>query len=163
MHDIAPVLSRCPEDPSKTQIIIVAHANPGGGLPQWAAKTAVNALAPIEPFKLFHKINENVKRNQPQIRERLAEAEMVSNVPPGRTPRPGGMAQLGYACFWPKGGGIVEGGTIHQPSNPTSSQKEGDNSAAETEKTGRETIKNLDHEHSDSLNSEIEEASLSGA
>jgi hypothetical protein len=87
----------------------VAHANPGG-VPQWAAKTAVNALAPIEPFKLFHKINENVQRNKPQLRERLMKAEMVgANLPKGRSPRPAGMAQLGYACFWPNGGGVYEG------------------------------------------------------
>jgi hypothetical protein len=112
------VISRCPEDPSKTQITIIAHANPGGGLPPWAAKTAVNALAPIEPFKLFHKINENVKRNQPELRERLREAEMVSNMPPGRSPRPGGIAQLGYACFWPKGGGSIEGSSTRQTHSP---------------------------------------------
>ena len=73
-------------------------------------KTAVNALAPIEPFKLFHKINENVQRNRPQLRERLLQAEMVgSNLPQGRSPRPAGMAQLGYACYWPNGGGVFEG------------------------------------------------------
>ena len=104
------VLSRCPDDPEKTVIYLVAHANPGGGVPQWAVKTAVNALAPIEPFKLFHKINENVQRNRPQLRERLLQAEMVgSNLPHGRSPRPAGMAQLGYACFWPNGGGVYEG------------------------------------------------------
>ena len=87
----------------------MAHANPGN-VPQWAAKTAVNALVPIEPFKLFHKINENVKRNQPQLRERLHQAEMVgSNLPKGKSSRPAGMAQLGYACFWPNGGGVYEG------------------------------------------------------
>jgi hypothetical protein len=103
------VFTRCPEDSQKTKIYIVAHANPGG-VPQWAAKTAVNALAPIEPFKLFHKINENVQRNKPQLRERLMQAEMVgANLPKGRSPRPAGMAQLGYACFWPNGGGVYEG------------------------------------------------------
>jgi len=100
---------------------IVAHANPGGGLPQWAAKTAVNALAPIEPFKLFHKINVNVQRNQPKLRERLKEAEMVSTMPPGRSPRPGGIAQLGYACYWPNGGGNIEGNSHQQQSQEPSS------------------------------------------
>jgi hypothetical protein len=102
------VISRSLDDPSKTQITIVAHANPGGGLPPWASKTAVNALAPIEPFKLFHKINEQVQRNQSELGERFKQAEMVSGVPPGRSRRPGGMAQLGYACFWPNGGGSVD-------------------------------------------------------
>ncbi|KAL3917544.1 MAG: hypothetical protein SGARI_007683 [Bacillariaceae sp.] len=94
------------------------------GLPQWATKTAVNALAPIEPFKLCHKINENVKRHQPELRERLEEAEMVSTMPPGRSPRPGGMAQLGYACYWPKGGGSVEGGAS-KPKHSLSENSEG--------------------------------------
>ena len=103
------VFTRCPEDPQKTKIYLVAHANPGS-VPQWAAKTAVNALAPIEPFKLFHKINENVQRNKPQLRERLMKAEMVgASLPQGLSPRPAGMAQLGYACFWPNGGGVYEG------------------------------------------------------
>jgi hypothetical protein len=75
---------------------------------------------PIEPFKLFHKINENVKRKQPQLRERLQQAEMVSTLPPGRSPRPAGMAQLGYACFWPNGGGLKEGGSP-KPTNPEDS------------------------------------------
>jgi len=116
----ANILSRCPDDPdNKTIVQIVAHANPGG-VPQWAAKTAVNALAPIEPFKLFHKINEHVQRNQPQLRERLHHAEMVgSNLPKGRSPRPAGMAQLGYACFWPNGGGVYEGS--HKQSNDSPS------------------------------------------
>lgn len=103
------VFERSPDDPEKTIIRIVAHANPGAGVPQWAKKTAVNALAPIEPFKLFHKINQNVKRSRPQLREKLEEVEMVgSTLPDGRSARPAGMAQLGYACFWPNGGGRFE-------------------------------------------------------
>lgn len=94
-------------------------------MPQWAAKTAVNALAPIEPFKLFHKINANVQRSRPQLRQRLQEAEMVSTLPSGRSPRPAGMAQLGYACFWPNGGGIKEGGTI-----PFSNSEESEESSS---------------------------------
>ena len=87
---------------------MISHANPGGNVPAWACKTAVNAMAPVEPFKIFQKINKNVKQNLPQLRERLEEAEMVSS-PSGRSSRPAGIAQLGYACFWPKGGGTVEG------------------------------------------------------
>lgn len=158
------VLSRCPEDPSKTQVIIVAHANPGGGLPKWASKTAVNALAPIEPFKLFHKINENVRRNQPKIRERFAEAEMVSNVPPGRTHRPGGMAQLGYACFWPKGGGIVEGGITEQSLDATKPSPRGDDGGFDPRKSDSDTT-NMDSEYdkSSTLTDDMEVASLAGA
>lgn len=102
-------LSRCPDDPSKTRIEIVACCRPGGGLPDWATKTAVKALAPLEPFKLFHKINDQVIRNKDQIKERLQEIEVTgSSMPPGRSSKPGGFAQLGYACFWPNGGGKEE-------------------------------------------------------
>ena len=112
---------------------MISHAKPGGNVPGWAQKTAVNALAPIEPFKIFHKINENVKRNQPKLRERLQEAEMVS-LPGGRSSRPAGIAQLGYACFWPNGGGQIEGGgqklnissqeTNNESSDPTLEQQQ---------------------------------------
>lgn len=72
---------------------ILAHAKPGGDIPIWAMHTAMNAVAPIEPFKLFYKINQNVmtwsnnKTNQ------------VENVSDKR--KPAGLSQLGYACFWP--------------------------------------------------------------
>lgn len=100
---------RSPDDPEKTVIELVAHASPGAGVPQWACKTAVNALAPIEPFKLFNKINKNVNRSRPQLREKIQQVEMVgSTLPDGRSARPAGMAQLGYACFWPQGGGRFE-------------------------------------------------------
>lgn len=109
-------ISRCPEDPEKTVLTMIAHANPGGNVPAWACKTAVNALAPVEPFKIFQKINQHVKQNQPKLRERLQEAEMVS-LPGGRSPRPAGIAQLGYACFWPNGGGSIEGGQLPKVSS----------------------------------------------
>ena len=62
---------------------------------------------------------------------------MVSTMPPGRSPRPGGIAQLGYACFWPKGGGNIEGNNNSQSnrqlpgqtaSSPTASDTETENS-----------------------------------
>jgi hypothetical protein len=112
------VISRCSDDPSKTKISIIAHCRPGGGLPEWATKTAVKALAPIEPFKLFHKINEEVLRNQDRIRKFVQEQaeEMGSSPPPpGRSSRPGGFAQIGYACFWPNGGGKEEQIDISNP------------------------------------------------
>jgi hypothetical protein len=154
------VLSRCPEDPSKTRITIIAHANPGGGLPKWAAKTAVNALAPIEPFKLFHKINENVKQNQPQLRERLKEAEMVSTMPPGRSPRPGGIAQLGYACYWPKGGGNIENNSNSQSNRQLSQQRtsetetENSNETNHDQEMGTPTLMKEDDDFSNSGTSE---------
>ena len=134
----ASVFTRCSDDPEKTEIQIIAHANPGGGVPAWATKTAVNALAPIEPFKLFHKINENVQRNRPQLRDLLEKAEMVgANMPKGRSPRPAGMAQLGYACFWPNGGGVFEGNL--QRSKEETGQPNGTSLAeTETESTAKQ-------------------------
>jgi hypothetical protein len=45
-------ISRDPSDPNnKTCITMVSHANPGGGLPQWAMNTAINAVVQVEPFK----------------------------------------------------------------------------------------------------------------
>jgi hypothetical protein len=41
---------------------------------------------------------------------------MVSSVP-GRSNHPGGLSQLGYACFWPEGGGLTEG-LIHPHHDP---------------------------------------------
>lgn len=76
-----------------------------------ATKTAINAVAPIEPFKLFHRIGEYSK----QITPPLEKTEMVHSVT-GRSTRPAGLSQLGYACFWPDGGGLTEG-MLH-PSHP---------------------------------------------
>jgi hypothetical protein len=102
------VIMKHPDDPNKTKFALVAHANPGGDIPQWACKTAVNAIAPIEPFKLFHKINSNVKRASPQLQ--VHRTEMVGSLS-GRSSKPAGLSQMGYACFWPQGGGLREGFT----------------------------------------------------
>jgi hypothetical protein len=78
-----------------------------------ATKTAVNAVAPIEPFKLFHRIGEHVSRVGSQ---QLEKTEMVAHtltLTPGRSCRPAGLSQLGYAAFWPKGGGLIEGVLHH--------------------------------------------------
>lgn len=106
-------ISRDPDDPEKTRIAMLSHGNPGRDVPGWAVKTAVNTLLPIEPFKLFYKLNKGVARRRPELERRLEEIEMVS-APPGRTARPAGLAQLGYACFWPHGGGVEEG-IMHRP------------------------------------------------
>jgi len=122
------LIARHPTDPTKTQISLVAHANPGGNVPRWALKTAVNALAPIEPFKLFHKINENVSKHEQDLHggrwshmddggngdgavsgDHLATTASSTMNAENRMSRPAGMAQLGYACFWPNGGGKQEG------------------------------------------------------
>jgi hypothetical protein len=70
----------------------------------------VNAVAPIQPFKLFHRIDKNVKQAGPQ---QLEQTEMVAHTILGQSPRPAGLSQLGYAAFWPKGGGLVEGVLHH--------------------------------------------------
>ena len=38
---------------------------------------------------------------------------------PGRSGKPGGLSQMGYACFWPKGGGLQEGGSSSTNNNNT--------------------------------------------
>ena len=117
----------------------MAHCRPGGGLPEWAAKTAVKALAPIEPFKLFHKINEQVIRNKYQLKERVKEAEeRGSTLPPGRSSRPGGFAQLGYACFWPNGGGKEERTGISPPTEQPLQDSIDNNQAIGSADDGRE-------------------------
>lgn len=103
----ATYISRDPNDPERTRMALVAHANPGPDVPAWACKTAVNALAPIEPFKLFHKINLAVTQCRPQLSRDLKEIRQVGSG--GRSSRPGGLSMLGYACFWPQGGGLCEG------------------------------------------------------
>jgi len=101
-------IGRDPDDHSKTQICMLAHGKPGPDVPNWALRTAVKALAPIEPFRLFHRINENIIKALPELERKrsLEEAEVVSSS--GRSRRPAGIAQLGYACFWPNGGGLIE-------------------------------------------------------
>jgi len=97
-------ISRDSDDRTKTRFCLLAHADPGGGLPQWACKSAVNAVAPIEPFKLFHNIEECVqRRGDPPPRTGGLAAAL-----PGRSSRPAGVSQMGYACFWPGGGGLLD-------------------------------------------------------
>lgn len=102
----ATFISPDPQDPGKTRMSMIAHAAPGGSLPQWAVKTAMGAVTPIEPFKLYHYINENVQKFKPELEKlKLARAEQVST--PGRSNQPVGIAQIGFAAFWPKGGGLM--------------------------------------------------------
>lgn len=97
-------ISPDPDDPNKTRFSLVTHANPGPDVSPWMARVAVNNLVPIEPFKLFHKINKFV-----QSYELDPNRTQMVNSSPGRSNRPGGLSQMGYACFWPKGGGLKEG------------------------------------------------------
>jgi hypothetical protein len=69
-----------------------------------AVKTAVGAIAPIEPFNLWYYINDQVNKAKPQLEKlKLERMEQVSV--PGRSNQGVGMAQIGFACFWPNGGG----------------------------------------------------------
>ena len=113
-------ISRHPDDPEKTRICMVSHGNPGSDVPKWAMKTAVNSLVPIEPFKLFHKINQGIQNCREELEQKsrqLDDMELVSSG--GVSRRPAGLAQLGYACFWPEGGGIQEGGADTAASTTT--------------------------------------------
>ncbi|KAL3802102.1 hypothetical protein HJC23_010858 [Cyclotella cryptica] len=89
-------ISKDPDDPNKTRITMLAHANPGGGLPQWAMTTAVNAVVQIEPFKLFHNINEGVsKYSEPPSTVSPSHQLASINSLPGRSNKPAGLAQGG--------------------------------------------------------------------
>eukprot|EP00978_Attheya_sp_CCMP212_P049633 scaffold689689_cov39-Attheya_sp.AAC.1 len=78
---------------------------------RFAARTAVNAVAPIEPFKLFHKIDKGVQTAGPFTSSNEASS--------GRSSKPAGLSSIGYACFWPNGGGIHDAPT----SGDSSTQK----------------------------------------
>lgn len=106
-------LSKDPDDPNKTIFSILSHADPGGGVPAWAIKTAINAIAPIEPFKLFHRIESRVIESKEDYANRAAPLSVI----PGRSSIPGGLSQMGYACFWPNGGGFKEGYQHHVNDN----------------------------------------------
>jgi hypothetical protein len=102
-------ISPHPEDPSKTLIALLAHASPGPDVPHWASKTAVRALVPIEPFKLFAKINDGIAAHRDELEQAIPPPEMIrKGGEDGRSIKPAGMAQMGYACFWPHGGGQQE-------------------------------------------------------
>jgi hypothetical protein len=124
----ATYISPDPDDPDgRTRIAMLAHASPGKDIPQWACRTAIQSLVPIEPYRLFHKINEGVKQCRPELQELFTRqqqqqenyegthvTEMVGNNTGrgGSTSRsPAGLAQMGFACFWPNGGGEKEVGS----------------------------------------------------
>jgi len=139
-------IGRDPEDPEhRTRITIIAHGNPGRDVPNWAMKTAIGALVQIEPFKLFYKINEGIKKKQPELHEELEQAQLVSKRPDGRTSRPAGIAQLGYACFWPQGGGTVDkplmsnGGIVAENSTLGDLERPADDPAEEPASTNKST------------------------
>lgn len=87
-------------------------------------KTAVNAITPLEPFKLFHYINQNVLNAKQKLEKfKLERMDQVSV--PGRSNQPVGMAQIGFACFWPNGGGLLPPGvTTASPSTAVDSSSD---------------------------------------
>lgn len=97
----ANLISPHPDDPEKTRFTILALADPGGGLSQWAMKAAVNAVAPIEPFKLYYKLKRAIKCYEPSSTEMVSTSSGTSAT--AASGKPAGLSQLGYACFWPKG------------------------------------------------------------
>ena len=66
----------------------------------------MNAVVPIIPFKIFHSIEQGVKRAQ--LRSETTSPNDSSSDTPNRSYRAGGISQVGYACFWPNGGGLKE-------------------------------------------------------
>ena len=118
-----------PDNPEhRTRIALLAHASPGKDVPLWACRTAVQSLVPIEAYRLFHKINEGIKQCRPELQEILNRqqrendddtpiTEMVGNNTGGGrggsiiSRHPAGLAQMGFACFWPNGGGEQELGS----------------------------------------------------
>jgi hypothetical protein len=71
--------------------------------------TAVNAVVQIEPFKLFHNINQGVSSyHEPSSSVSSSHQFATVTSLPGRSNKPAGMAQMGYVCFWPNGGGLKE-------------------------------------------------------
>ena len=103
-------------DPNRTHIAMVAHASPGADVPSWACRAAIQSLAPLEPFRLFYRINRGVQQAREELHA-LKAAELVrsaansgscSNGSAPSQRRPAGLAQMGFACFWPNGGGEIE-------------------------------------------------------
>ena len=63
-----------------------------------AMKTAINAVAPIEPFKLFYKIDKGVNTWAKKLMNTDQAEEDTGGI---IRLRAAGLSQLGYACFWP--------------------------------------------------------------
>jgi hypothetical protein len=100
----ATFIGRDPNDPSKTRICMIDHSCPGNDIPAWACKAAINAVAPVEPFKLIHRINKGIHNSKESLKLKSKDV-FLSN---GRSSCPAGLCQLGLSCFWPNGGGVVK-------------------------------------------------------
>jgi hypothetical protein len=98
---------------------MLSHCNCGRDVPEWAVRAAVGVLAPIKPFEIIHRINVGIRKSREEL-ERAesnsmatstttkATKETETSFAPERSSRPAGIAQMGYACFWPEGGGLVD-------------------------------------------------------
>ena len=125
----ATLISPCSKYPNdRTRIIILSHCNCGRDVPEWAVRMAVGIMAPIKPFEIIHRIelgiqrsfNDLVKAEQEAVTASVAAAAsdnptnnnnndtFISSFFEQRSLRPAGIAQMGYAAFWPEGGGLVE-------------------------------------------------------
>jgi len=100
-------ISRHPEHNDKTLLTLLAHGSPGCSLPSWTIKIAVEALAPVEPFKICHRIEVGSRKLMVDGKDEI-KVDMFSHDDNNIHDRPGGLSQLGYACFWPYGGGVAE-------------------------------------------------------
>jgi hypothetical protein len=113
----ATYISRCPDFPkTRTKIVMLSHCNCGRDIPEWAVRAAVGVLAPIKPFEIIHRIDVGIRNAREELKK--AETESTTSTTrasfdPGRSSQPAGMAQMGYACFWPEGGGLVDGSKNH--------------------------------------------------
>eukprot|EP00537_Pseudo-nitzschia_pungens_P006145 CAMPEP_0172369708 /NCGR_PEP_ID=MMETSP1060-20121228/34084_1 /TAXON_ID=37318 /ORGANISM="Pseudo-nitzschia pungens, Strain cf. cingulata" /LENGTH=363 /DNA_ID=CAMNT_0013094729 /DNA_START=405 /DNA_END=1496 /DNA_ORIENTATION=- len=110
----ATYISRCPDFPNeRTKVIMLSHCNCGRDVPEWAVRAAVGVLAPIKPFEIIHRIDVGVRRSREELEKAETKSSLNSETPSrtmdnGRSSRPAGIAQMGYACFWPEGGGLVD-------------------------------------------------------
>lgn len=88
--------------------------------------TAVNAVVQLEPFKLFYSINEGIRDYEASPSASSSQTATVGNLH-GRSQKPAGIAQLGYVCFWPNGGGLKESNPFsHHPEQGTFAKEEDD-------------------------------------
>ena len=71
-----------------------------------ASKAALNTVVQIEPFKMFYKIEKGIKEAKyGKVKpEKSISASKISN----QSSHPAGLSSLGFACFWPNGGGLIE-------------------------------------------------------
>jgi len=117
----ATYISRCPDFPNeRTKLVMLSHCNCGRDIPEWVVRTAVGLSAPIKPFEIIHRIDVGIRLAREELERAVIKPTATSTttattttttttVHPERSSQPAGIAQMGYACFWPEGGGLVDG------------------------------------------------------